>query len=74
MEPMITAAPVLRGAILHARDSSTSRSSGSLETCGYLSGDYGMIQRIHSVPPSIFLLGRPRLQMKFLVTNGRLHY
>lgn len=42
MEPMITAPPVLRGALLHRRDSS-SNSSGALDTCGYLSGDYGMI-------------------------------
>lgn len=49
MEPMITAAPALQGALLHRRDSSSSNSSGALDTCGYLSGDYGMIRRIHMV-------------------------
>ncbi|MCJ1453343.1 hypothetical protein MMC28_003690 [Mycoblastus sanguinarius] len=41
MEPMITPAPVPQGALLHRRDSSSSNSSGALDTCGYLSGDYG---------------------------------
>jgi len=43
MEPMITPAPVPRGALLHKRGGSSSNSSGALDTCGYLSGDYGMI-------------------------------
>lgn len=44
MESMITAAPRPRGALLQERDSSSSSNShGALDTCGYLSGDYGMI-------------------------------
>ena len=46
MEPMITAPPILRGASLRKRDSSSSGGgsiSSKIDTCGYLSGDYGMI-------------------------------
>ena len=42
MDPMITAAPDPQRALLHRRDISSSNSSGALDTCGYLSGDYGM--------------------------------
>ena len=69
MEPMITAAPVPQEVLLHRRDSSSSGSSGTLDTCGYLSGDYGMIPRTRSVPPSLFLLVRPASQLTLLATD-----
>ena len=68
-EPMITVAPVPQGLLLHRRDSSSSVSGSTIDTCGYLSGDYGMTPRIHSVPPSIFLLLRPWSEMILLATN-----
>ena len=43
MEPMITPPPVLRGSLWNKRDSSSGNSSSALDTCGYLSGDYGML-------------------------------
>ena len=42
MEPMITPPPVSRVGLFDKRDGSSSNSSSALDTCGYLSGDYGM--------------------------------
>lgn len=59
MEPMITPPPVLRGSLLYGRDSNSGNSSRALDTCGYLSGDYGMIRRTHSLLPLIPFLSAP---------------
>ena len=70
MDPMITPPPIVHGALLHRRDSSSSTSS-TLDTCGYLSGDYGMIRRIHPVPfPSFLFLFWPEVIL--LTTNEML--